>query len=471
MLRSFLIALLAAVSLSTAPAFAHDPNRQKAVPATAHDVRLSYAPLVKETAPAVVNIYTKKNVRQRRVSPLFDDPFFRRFFGDLAPPGARQRVQNSLGSGVIVAADGLIITNHHVIEGADEISVVLPDRREFKAELVATEERNDLALLQLETKGENLPVLEFGDSDGLEVGDLILAIGNPFGVGQTVTSGIISASSRTSTAIGDGGVFIQTDAAINPGNSGGALVDMDGRLVGVNTAIFSRSGGSHGIGFAIPANLVKRMVVVHQKGGEAVRPWIGGEGETVRPDMAEALGLDRPRGVMLLSVHPKGPLARAGLQENDIIFAVEDQPVDDPVAMRFRFETLSAETAKVTYWRRGRERTASVAVEPPPEDPPRNQTPINAESPFQGLRVINVSPAVIAEMGLRGVRDGVVVDGIRRRSVAARLGFRVGDVIEQVNRTDIELVSDLQRIINDEPGRWRIQLRRGGKRLKMEFRG
>ncbi len=441
------------------------------VPRSAEQVRLSYAPLVKQTAPAVVNIYTKKTMKQRRVIPLFDDPFFRRFFGDMAPPGARERVQNSLGSGVIVGADGLIITNFHVIEGADEIRVVLPDRREFKAELVASEERNDLALLQLETNGEELPTLAFGDSDVLEVGDLILAIGNPFGVGQTVTSGIISANARTSQAIGDGGVFIQIDAAINPGNSGGALVDMEGRLVGVNTAIFSRSGGSHGIGFAIPANLVKRLVRVHQTGGKVVRPWLGGEGETVRPDMARALGLERPRGVMLLSVYPDGPLDRAGLKKNDIIFAVEGQPVDDPVAMRYRFETLAAKSAAVTYWRRGEERTASVPIEPPPEDPPRDQTVLAEESPFQGLRVVNVSPAVIEEMGLRGVTEGVAVDGIRRGSIARRLGFRVGDVIERVNRTTVARIGDVQQVVADQPSRWTIHLRRNGKRLKMEFRG
>jgi serine protease Do len=457
------LAVLAAAYTTTSPGIAQ-------VPRSADQVRLTYAPLVKQTTPAVVNIYTKKTVKQRRVMPLFDDPFFRRFFGDMAPPGTRNRVQNSLGSGVIVAADGLIITNFHVIEGADEIRVVLPDRREFEAEVVASEERNDLALLQLETNGEELPTLEFGDSDALEVGDLILAIGNPFGVGQTVTSGIISANARTSQAIGDGGVFIQIDAAINPGNSGGALVDMHGRLVGVNTAIFSRSGGSHGIGFAIPANLVKRLVLVHQTGGKVVRPWLGGEGETVRPDMAQALGLERPRGVMLLSVFPNGPLDRAGLEKNDIIFSVDGQAVDDPVAMRYRFETLAAKSAAITYWRRGQERDATVAIEPPPEDPPRNQTILKEESPFQGLRVVNVSPAVIEEMGLRGVMAGVAVDGVRRGSIAGRLGFRVGDVIEQVNKTKIARIGDVQQVVTDQPSRWRIQLRRNGKRLKMEFR-
>ncbi len=457
------LAALAAASLTVSSGLAQMPQ-------TVEQVRLTYAPLVKQTAPAVVNIYTSKKVRQRQTMPLFDDPFFRRFFGDVGPRGPRERVQNSLGSGVIVGGDGLIVTNYHVIEGADEFRVVLPDRREFDAKVVSSEERNDLALLQVETKGAKLPTLAFGDSDALEVGDLILAIGNPFGVGQTVTSGIISAAARTSRSIGDGGVFIQTDAAINPGNSGGALVDMDGQLVGVNTAIFTRSGGSHGIGFAIPANLVRRMVVAYQSGGSVVRPWLGGEGEPVSQDTAQALGLERPRGIILLSVHPKGPLARAGLRPNDIVLAVEGQRVDDPVAMRFRFETLEAKSAEVSYWRRGKQLSARVATEPPPEDPPRNRTVLKGESPFTGLRVINVSPAVVEEMGLKGVTDGVVVDGIRRGSVARRLGFRTGDVVEEVNGRETDLVRDLEKIIAQQPFRWRIALRRNGKRLKMEFR-
>ena len=473
--RLALLALTLLVFLSAAPVAAHDAathaaGRQDTVPASSAQVHLSYAPLVKQTAPAVVNIYTSKKVRQRQTMPLFDDPFFRRFFGDVAPRGPRERIQNSLGSGVIVGGDGLIITNYHVIEGADEIRVVLADRREFDAKVVASEERNDLALLQVEAKGAELPILRFGDSDALEVGDLILAIGNPFGVGQTVTSGIISANARTSQAIGEGGVFIQIDAAINPGNSGGALIDMDGQLVGVNTAIFSRSGGSHGIGFAIPANLVRRMVVAYQSGGQVVRPWLGGEGEQVSQDMAKALGLERPRGVILSSVHPKGPLARAGLQQNDIIFAVEGQRVDDPVAMRYRFETLAAKSAEVSYWRRGQQRSTRVAIEPPPEDPPRNQTILKGESPFTGLRVVNVSPAVIEEMGLRGVVAGVAVDGIRSGSIARRLGFLSGDVVEQVNGRNISLIVDLEKLIAQQPSTWRIVLRRGGKRLKMEFR-
>ena len=226
---------------------------QDTVPTSTQQINLTFAPVVKMVAPAVVNIYTKKVVKQQALSPFFDDPFFKQFFGDEFNFGrSRERIQNALGSGVIVEADGLVVTNHHVIDGADEIRVVLNDGREFAAKPIAQEEQMDLALLRMETKGAKLPTLPFRDSDDLEVGDLVLAIGNPFGVGQTVTSGIVSGLARTRTGINDFGFFIQTDAAINPGNSGGALVTTDGKLVGINTAIFSQSGGSIGIGFAIP---------------------------------------------------------------------------------------------------------------------------------------------------------------------------------------------------------------------------
>ena len=465
MFRLLSIVLMAMLALPVAA----ETNRR--LPQSAAEVHLSYAPLVKQTAPAVVNIYTKKVMKERRFSTLFDDPFFRRFLGDDWPGGQRKRVQNSLGSGVIVAADGLIVTNHHVVEGADEVRVVLSDRREYSARIVAMQERNDLALLQVDSEGDTLPKLSFGDSNEIEVGDLILAIGNPFGVGQTVTSGIVSATARSTKAIGDGGVFIQIDAAINPGNSGGALVDMAGRLVGVNTAIFSRSGGSHGIGFAIPANLVQQIVLAHQRGGKAFRPWLGAAGETVNQEIASALGMVRPRGVILSGVRADGPLYLAGLRENDIILSVGGQAVDDMVALRFRLETTFGSEAGLTYWRKGKQRRADVAIVPPPEIPPRNETILSAASPFQGLRVINVSPAVIEELKLRGVDDGVVVTGVRRGSTARRLGFRKGDVIQQINGQDIALIKELRLWEGRDPSVWQIYLRRKGKRLKMEFRG
>ncbi len=273
------------------------------MPSSPTEVRLSYAPVVQRAAPAVVNVYATKMVSAR--NPLSDHPFFR--FFDM-PGGFGGRVQPSLGSGVLIDAAGLVVTNHHVIEGADQVKVSLWDKRELEAEMVLKDPRSDLAVLRIKAPGERFPALELADSDALQVGDIVLAIGNPFAVGQTVTHGIISAMARTQVGITDYQFFIQTDAAINPGNSGGALVDLSGRLVGINTAIFSRSGGSQGIGFAIPANMVKVVVASAKSGGSSVkRPWLGARLQAVTPDIAEGLGLKRPAGALVASVTPRVP--------------------------------------------------------------------------------------------------------------------------------------------------------------------
>ena len=289
------MAVLLCVGL--APYFVAMPAlAQNRLPQSREEIRLSYAPLVRKVAPAVVNIYTKRVVRQRQ-SIFANDPFFRRFFGkEFGVP--QNRVQNSLGSGVIVRPEGIIVTNQHVIDEADQITVVLSDRREMEASLILSDEKTDLAILRVDTKGEPLPFLKVSDSDELEVGDLVLAIGNPFGVGQSVTSGIVSALARTAEGISDFNFFIQTDAAINPGNSGGALITMDGRLVGINTAIYSRSGGSVGIGFAIPSNMVATVVDAAENGAKVVRPWIGATFQDMSSDLAGSFGLGRPTGVM-----------------------------------------------------------------------------------------------------------------------------------------------------------------------------
>ena len=256
---------------------------QKTVPTDPGEVRLSFAPVVKKVRPAVVNVYASRVETMPR-NPLFDDPIFRQFFGS---QGQNSRTAQSLGSGVIVDPSGLVVTNHHVIEGMTEVKVALSDRREFEAEIVLRDPRTDLAVLKIKSD-EKFPVLELGDSDAIEVGDFVLAIGNPFGVGQTVTQGIVSALARTQIGINDYGFFIQTDAAINPGNSGGALVDLSGRLVGINSAIYSRSGGSMGIGFAIPVNMVKSVIVAARRGGATVkRPWLGANLQNVSKDIAE----------------------------------------------------------------------------------------------------------------------------------------------------------------------------------------
>jgi Do/DeqQ family serine protease len=315
--------------------------QQRAVPDSRGQVVLSYAPIVKLAQPSVVNVYASR-IERRAANPLFDDPIFRRFFGDQQ---GRGQTAQSLGSGVIVDASGLVITNHHVIEGMTNVKVALADRREFDAEIVLRDPRTDLAVLRIRNGG-TFPAMEVGDSDNLEVGDIVLALGNPFGVGQTVTQGIVSALARTQVGITDYGFFIQTDAAINPGNSGGALVDMQGRLVGVNTAIFSKSGGSIGIGFAIPVNMVK-IVVAAAKGGvrQVRRPWLGATLQPVSREIADSLGMDRPAGALVSDVIARGPAEDAGLQRGDVILAINDQRMA-------RTADLRAATAnRQMYWK------------------------------------------------------------------------------------------------------------------------
>src|SRR5580693_4860317 len=293
--------LLALASALLLPALLSAASAQeRRVPSSLNEIRLSYAPVVQRAAPTVVNVYAAKTVAAQ--NPFGDDPIFRRFFG---VPGGEQ-VQRSLGSGVLVDTSGLVVTNNHVIEGADQVKVSLSDKREFEAEIVLKDTRSDLAVLRLKTQGEKFPAIEFSDSDTLQVGDVVLAIGNPFAVGQTVTHGIVSAVARTQVGITDYQFFIQTDAAINPGNSGGALVDVSGRLVGINTAIFSRSGGSQGIGFAIPANMVRGVIASAQGGAHVVRrPWLGAKLQAVTPDIAESLNLKRPMGALVSSIAAK----------------------------------------------------------------------------------------------------------------------------------------------------------------------
>src|SRR6266436_5300530 len=348
------------VILAWAPAMGQEVR----VPSSAGEIRLSYAPVVKRVAPAVVNVYAARVVENR--FPMFDDPIFRRFFGGGSP---REQVQRSLGSGVIVDPAGLVVTNFHVIENADQIKVSLADKREFEADIVLKDLHSDLAVLRLKDTRERFAAIDLGDSDALAVGDVVLAIGNPFGVGQTVTHGIVSAVARTQVGITDYQFFIQTDAAINPGNSGGALVDATGRLVGINTAIFSRSGGSQGIGFAIPANMVRVVVTSARGGGSAVkRPWLGARLQTVTSEIAESLGLKRPTGALVASLTAGSPAARAGLKTGDLITSIDGQEVEDPNAFDYRFATKSlGGSARVGIVRSGREAAITVALEPLPD--------------------------------------------------------------------------------------------------------
>lgn len=443
----------------------------QAVPQSREQIRLSYAPLVKKTAPAVVNIYTSTLVKQRLLPPLFDDPIFRQFFGNVLPPGmTRERMENSLGSGVLVRADGLIVTSAHVIEGADEIRVVLSDRREFEATIVTVDEKTDLAVLRIKNSEGRLPYLVLADSDTVETGDLVIAIGNPFGVGQTVTSGIVSALART--GVSDSGYFIQTDAAINPGNSGGALVDMGGRLLGINAAIVSPNGGNLGIGFAVPANMVRTVVAAVEQGKKrVVRPWLGMALQNITPDLAHSLGLARPSGVLVKSLHPASPAYRAGIAVGDAILALNGKTVDDSETLLFRIATAPVDsTATMSVVHKGVLKNVSLNLIAPPESPPRQATLLKGRSPFGGATVVNISPAVVEEMSLPDVvalKGGVVLASVKPGSLAQNMGFAPGDIILVLNGQKIGSVIELQGAIASAYGGWQIRIGRGDRILNL----
>jgi Do/DeqQ family serine protease len=466
----FACVLAAALAAVSAVVSAGDPAaaQDRRVPSSAAEPLMSYAPLVKRVAPAVVNVYAARVVENR--NPLLEDPVFRRFFGGQGVP--REQVQRSLGSGVIVDASGLIMTNNHVIAGATEVKVSLADKRELEAEIVLKDERTDLAVLRIKDTSERFAALPFADSDEVQVGDVVLAIGNPFGVGQTVTHGIVSAVARTQVGISDFQFFIQTDAAINPGNSGGALIDTAGRLVGINTAIFSRSGGSIGIGFAIPANMVRVVAASAKGGGNAVkRPWLGARLQAVTPEIADTLGLKRPAGALVAGISAGGPAAKAGLKTGDLIVAVDGQPIDDPNAFDYRFGTKAiGGSAKVDVMRGGKEQSANVVLISAP-DTPREEIVIQSRSPFAGVKVGNLSPALADELRLDPGAEGVAILAVANGSPAQRFGFRRGDVVVTVNDKPIQKTRDLDQAAKQETRMWRLVLMRGGQRLAVQFGG
>jgi len=463
-------AICLTAALVTAAALAGPAAAQDRRVPTLPELRMSYSPVVQRVGPAVVNVYAARMVQNR--NPLLDDPMFRRFFGVPGEGGGAGQLQRSLGSGVIVDKSGLIVTNNHVIEGADEVKVSLADKREFEATLVLKDQRTDLAVLRIKDPREAFPSLDFANSDALEVGDVVLAVGNPFGVGQTVTHGIVSALARTQVGITDYQFFIQTDAAINPGNSGGALVDLAGRLVGINTAIFSRSGGSQGIGFAIPANMVRVVVASARSGGNAVkRPWLGAQLQGVTPDIADSMNLRRPAGALVASVTASSPAAEAGLRPGDLIVSVDGQSVDDPNAFDYRFVTQPlGGSAKLGLVRAGRDVTATVALRTAPELP-RDEIVIRTRSPFAGARVANLSPALADELRLPNAEGGVVILDVDGGSYAGSLGFRRGDVIQEVNGAGVAKTADLQRITAVQNRIWRVVILRGGQKISAVFGG
>ena len=448
------------------------PAVEPAVPENKSSVMLSFAPVVKKAAPAVVNVFATRRIKSR-TPRLFNDKFFEEFFGRSFGRGFnnRERVQNSLGSGVIVSEDGVVVTNNHVIKGAEAFKVVLSDRREFSAELILADERTDLAVLKLATGGETFPALQYRNSDNVQVGDLVLAIGNPFGVGQTVTNGIVSALARTEVGVTDFQSFIQTDAPINPGNSGGALVTMDGRLLGVNTAIYSRSGGSVGIGFAIPSKMVQQVVRAALSDGKITRPWIGAELQKVSQSLADTLGLARPQGALIVALHSDSPLKKAGLKSGDVIIAVEDNDVAEPENLRYRLAVMEiGNKARLTYLRNGNKRTTAFTLVAAPEIPPREKTLLSGEHPLNGVTVGNINPAVAEELSLGMKAEGVVVLDVTRASRASRIGMRAGDILLSVNSKRTTQVSDIVRALQANVLEWNLEIRRGGRVIRTSLR-
>lgn len=437
------------------------------IPDSEMQVQLSFAPVVKKSAPSVVNIYAKRIV-ETQVNPFANDPFFSDFFKNFANPAPR--VQNSLGSGVIVSDDGLVVSNFHVVGGATDIRVVLNDRREFQAEILLSDEMSDLAVLQLKGAAK-LPSMPLRPSDQIEVGDLVLAIGNPFGVGQTVSSGIISGLARSGGALGNArAYFIQTDAPINPGNSGGALVDMAGALVGINTSILTRSGGSNGIGFAIPADMVAAFLEQARAGNSAfVRPWAGIIGQLVNSTLAEGLNLDRPEGMVVVEMHVDSPFARAGLAPGDIVTAFNGRPVNGPAEMLYHMSVLGAgKDAMVEFVRDGDRQVAQVRMIQPPDKPARNQRLVEGESPLSGLTIARINPAVIAETGLYITANGIVV--MRVEGIALRIGFQPGDILRSVNKRKINGVDDALKAARTKTRIWDITIERSGQVMSMRFK-
>ncbi len=452
---------LLGTALLGGPAIAHaqqvPADVTRVVPSSQSQVQLSYSPVVKQTAPAVVNVFTSRTVKTRARSSFFDQ-----MFGMQRAP--RDRVESSLGSGVIVRSNGIIVTNAHVVKGADELKVVLSDRREFEAKVVAQDEETDLAILRIDTEGELMPTLRVGADSEPEIGDIVLAIGNPFGVGQTVTSGIISALGRTN--VSDISSAIQTDAAVNPGNSGGALVNLNGELIGVNTAIFSRSGGSNGIGFAIPSELVERAIDSALSEGRIVRPWIGARTNGVDATMAAALGLDRARGAVINEILKGGPADKAGLDKGDVILSVAGADINDDSGLRFKLATLRRnETTSIDYVRDGKTRTTNVRVDTPQETPKRDERDLEGVHPFNGAVIVNMSPALGEELGFDPYLTGVMVLKVRRGSAANYNRLRPGDLILEVNDSPITSTRQLESILFSESvdAVWDVQVDRDGR--------
>lgn len=444
--------------------------QEKEVPRTREEMVLSFAPVIKKVAPAVVNIYATSHARgSYPKSPFMQDPFFRQFFDYLYPDITSE--QSSLGSGVIVSPEGLILTNYHVIDGADVIRVVMSDKREYDAKLVILDKKTDLALLKIQD-GSEFPYFTISGEQDLEVGDIVLAIGNPFGVGQTVTSGIISALARSQEGINDYRSFIQTDAAINPGNSGGALVTTDGRLVGINTAIYSKTGGSMGIGFAIPVNLAIPVIKSGENGGEVARPWLGLAILPITYELSKKLGFKHPYGVIVKEVYPGGPADKAGLKKGDYIIEMDGKELADDAALDYRVAISPiGKKTELTILRDGERQVIPVILKEPMPEKEHKPILVNGRNPLQGAKILDLTPSLAIELGENPSDPAVVVTAVLNGGTADRLGVQPGDILESINQQKVTSVQDAIKYLDVSEKNWTIVMRRQGKIIKLRVTG
>lgn len=437
--------------------------QQRIAPNTLSRAKISFADAVRQVSPAVVNIYTAKVVQNR-----VNDPFFEMFFGQAMPGISRERVEQSLGSGVVVRADGIAVTNYHVIKDATEIRVVFNDGRELPARILDADPQMDIAVIQVQLPaGDTLPFVRFGDSSSLEVGDVVLALGNPFGVGQSVSMGIVSALGRTTAAQNAFADFIQTDAAINPGNSGGALVDSYGNLVGINSAIYTRGGGSNGIGFAVPANAVRAVVESVLMTGEVRKAWFGAQGQDLNMPLAGKLGLRSPNGVLINEIFEGSPASRGGLRIGDVILAFEDQTVTNTKMLDARVASAPATSSvRLRVWREGREIELVIPLQPLPERRQEDRFTITGDSPLAGYQVENISPTLAQEFSLPYNTEGVMITGIPNQTGGLDFygrGMQIGDILTSINRQEIQTLNHVREAVRRRPRSWEIVYKRGSR--------
>ena len=437
----------------------------QAQPRSAAVMQTSFAPVVKNVAPAVVNIFAQKIVPGQSISPLMNDEFFNLFFGR-GPVQGRQKVERSLGSGVIISPQGMMVTSYHVIAGAKEVQVVFNDRREVTAKLINADQKMDIAILQLALKpNEVVPALEFADSDSLEVGDLVLAIGNPFGVGQSVSMGIVSALGRSN--VGEGQYFIQTDAAINPGNSGGALVNADGELVGINSAIYTKDGGSNGIAFAIPSNAIKNLIQGVLTTGRVQKTWFGATGQNINAQLAASLGLKSTSGMLVNEVLPNSPAGRAGVRVGDIITALDGITIPDTAAFKGRLDqTPVGQESKIGIVREGQMMELPITFTSLPQRLERDQVRLTGNHPLNGYKVENLGPALNYELSLPLTSQGVVV--VEGPSARGFVQMVPGDILVSVNGKAINNINELRAALANPRARgWQFVIKRDNTLLQM----